>query len=150
MPARSHDSRLVRRLLRSRKRGDSSRADDMEKAGGRRKDSAFAAAKDIHQKVAAGARPLNAFPYARASRGRGQSFLANVASKSLLRRWSIKSCIISRRLAFWAAFRSSFWCYSSLSPIYHYCLLLMGRRSGNLLLRHPVDAVLDVKTKKGF
>ena len=70
MPARSHDSRLVRRLLRSRKRGGQIGADNMEKAGSRRKDSALAAAKDIHQKVAAGECPLNAFPYARAIRGR--------------------------------------------------------------------------------
>jgi len=71
-----HDSRLVRRLLRSRKRGGSGGADDMEKAGSRRKDSALAAAKNIHQKVAAGARHLNAFPYACATRGRGRSVSA--------------------------------------------------------------------------
>lgn len=60
MPARSHDSRPVLSLLRPCKRGGQSGADDMEKTGSRRKDSAFAAAKDIGQKVAAGDWFINA------------------------------------------------------------------------------------------
>jgi hypothetical protein len=47
--------------------------DHMEKAGGGKKSSAFAAEKYIRQKVAAGACQLNTFPYACASRGRDWS-----------------------------------------------------------------------------
>jgi hypothetical protein len=62
MPARSHDARLVRRQLRLCSRGGQSGVDDLGEVGGSQKDSTFAAAKGIHQKVVAGACQLNPFP----------------------------------------------------------------------------------------
>ena len=62
LPERSRYSRPVLRLLRPRKRGGQSGVDDLGEVGGSQKDSTFAAAKGIHQKVVAGACQLNPFP----------------------------------------------------------------------------------------
>src|ERR1039458_826973 len=62
LPERSRYSRPVLRLLRPRKRGGQSGVDDLGEVGGSQKDSTFAAAKAIRQKVVAGACQLNPFP----------------------------------------------------------------------------------------
>ena len=62
LPERSRYSRPVLRLLRPRKRSGQSGVDDLGEVGGSQKDSTFAAAKGIHQKVVAGACQLNPFP----------------------------------------------------------------------------------------